>query len=105
MTAPQQSLNDFQLQEQQHRVTQPIYVQDVADGWEEKKEKHGPNPENANTIPGSCGRAHHIVFSSLRVPFVPACSILRIYAHVPTRYHERILWTMVAALAFGGVPD
>jgi hypothetical protein len=56
-----------------------------------------PNPENANTIPGSCGRAHQAItssFSSLRVPFVPACSILRIYAHVPTRYHERILWTL-----------
>jgi hypothetical protein len=42
-------------------------------------------------------RAHQAItssFSSLRVPFVPACSILRIYAHVPTRYHERILWTL-----------
>jgi len=31
VTAPEQSLNDFQLQE--HTGTQPIYVQDVADGW------------------------------------------------------------------------
>lgn len=36
----------------------------------------------------------------------PACSIAGIYAHVPTRYHERILWTMVATssvLLFGWV--